>query len=125
MSGDGKRGDGHRPPATAPIFDSTNPDLQSGLRSGRYRVITDLQHHQVNTATVQHPATQPIRSALQQLHDIGFAQPMTRAGRPLWSVASRTRRLWLLLNRSFPLSVPSRYWYRSLICLDGHRNVAM
>ena len=23
MSGDGKRGDGHRPPATAPIFDST------------------------------------------------------------------------------------------------------
>jgi hypothetical protein len=32
---------------------------------------------------VQHPATQPIRSALQQLHDIGFGQPMTRAGRPL------------------------------------------
>jgi len=29
MSGDGKRGDGHRPPATAPIFDSTqgNDDL--------------------------------------------------------------------------------------------------
>src|ERR1700731_3324064 len=50
------------------------------------------------TATVQHPATQPIRSALPQLHDIGFGQPMTRAGRPLWSVASRTRRLWLLLN---------------------------
>jgi hypothetical protein len=24
MSGDGKRGDGHRPPATAPIFDSTS-----------------------------------------------------------------------------------------------------
>src|SRR6516164_1208256 len=24
MSGDGKRGDGHRPPATAPIFDSTD-----------------------------------------------------------------------------------------------------
>ena len=28
MSGDGKRGDGHRPPATAPIFDSTNRDDQ-------------------------------------------------------------------------------------------------
>jgi len=26
MSGDGKRGDGHRPPATAPIFDSTLSD---------------------------------------------------------------------------------------------------
>ena len=26
MSGDGKRGDGHRPPATAPIFDSTRSD---------------------------------------------------------------------------------------------------
>ena len=28
------------------------------------------------------PATQPIRSALQQLDDTGFGQPMTRAGRP-------------------------------------------
>jgi hypothetical protein len=27
MSGDGKRGDGQRPQATAPILDSTRPDI--------------------------------------------------------------------------------------------------
>jgi hypothetical protein len=27
MSGDGKRGVGHRPQATAPILDSTEPDV--------------------------------------------------------------------------------------------------
>jgi hypothetical protein len=30
MSGDGKRGDGHRPPATAPIFDSTYDEKRVG-----------------------------------------------------------------------------------------------
>jgi hypothetical protein len=30
MSGDGKRGDGQRPQATAPILDSTEPDIDPG-----------------------------------------------------------------------------------------------
>src|SRR5712691_7793451 len=39
MSGDGKRGDGHRPPATAPIFDSTRKERAVSVRSGgRYSV---------------------------------------------------------------------------------------
>ena len=36
MSGDGKRGDGHRPPATAPIFDSTRRDDCLSWRVGRH-----------------------------------------------------------------------------------------
>ena len=34
MSGDGKRGDGHRPPATAPIFDSTVRDMTPAATGG-------------------------------------------------------------------------------------------
>jgi hypothetical protein len=33
MSGDGKRGDGQRPQATAPILDSTGVDNQAGPTS--------------------------------------------------------------------------------------------
>ena len=38
MSGDGKRGDGLRPQATAPILDSTTADLEEGLFSCRSSV---------------------------------------------------------------------------------------
>jgi hypothetical protein len=62
MSGDGKRGVGHRPQATAPILDSTQPDIfrvaSRGvgslwpLRFGRGRpphnhILTHFDHHQI------------------------------------------------------------------------------
>jgi len=34
MSGDGKRGVGHRPQATAPILDSTEPDIGHSSEAG-------------------------------------------------------------------------------------------
>jgi hypothetical protein len=34
MSGDGKRGDGQRPQATAPILDSTSPDIRLTVSFG-------------------------------------------------------------------------------------------
>src|SRR5258705_5727196 len=37
MSGDGKRGDGHWPPATAPILDSTKADLTVTRMNVRFR----------------------------------------------------------------------------------------
>jgi hypothetical protein len=60
----------------------TNPNLPSHLRAGR--VITGpsaiwVQH--CNSATPEQ--LNPLRSALQQLHDIGLGQPrVTRADRP-------------------------------------------
>ena len=42
MSGDGNRGVGHRPQATAPILDSTKPDILSS-RSDFARVNQALQ----------------------------------------------------------------------------------
>ena len=44
MSGDGKRSDGHRPQATAPILDSTIADLTAVLRIGstRLKMLVDL-----------------------------------------------------------------------------------
>jgi hypothetical protein len=35
MSGDGKRGVGHRPQATAPILDSTKPPARCGAAMGQ------------------------------------------------------------------------------------------
>jgi hypothetical protein len=40
MSGDGKRGDGQRPQATAPILDSTNSDIGRILRKLPAPVLT-------------------------------------------------------------------------------------
>ena len=48
MSGDGKRGDGHRPPATAPIFDSTIAD--DVLTSGRRFAVRAAPHLSSATA---------------------------------------------------------------------------
>jgi hypothetical protein len=59
-----------------------NPDLRGRLPSRRYRVVPDLQQPRVNTATVQHPATHPIRSTLQQLHHIGLHTAEEEPRRP-------------------------------------------
>ena len=39
MSGDGKRGVGHRPQATAPILDSTEPEVGPSLAAAGYALI--------------------------------------------------------------------------------------
>ena len=38
MSGDGKRGVGHRPQVTAPILDSTSTSFTARQKCGRYRI---------------------------------------------------------------------------------------
>ena len=43
MSGDGKRGVGHRPQATAPILDSTNSDIGQLLNDYVRRALTLTQ----------------------------------------------------------------------------------
>ena len=78
----------------------TNPNPPSRLRFGRYRVITrpsaTLGQH-CNSATPQQ-LTQIARRC-SSFTAPGFGpRSTTRAGRPLWSGASGTRRLWLLLN---------------------------
>ena len=76
----------------------TNPNLPSRLRSGRYRVITRPsatwgQH--CNSATSRQ-LTQFARRCSSFTTSGAGPLSTTRARRPLWSLASRTRRLWLL-----------------------------
>jgi hypothetical protein len=59
-----------------------NPDLPGRPPSRRYRMVTGPSATPVNTATVQHPATHPIRSTLQQLHHIGLRTAEHDASRP-------------------------------------------
>ena len=43
MSGDGKRSDGLRPQATAPILDSTIASFRCAAEFGRYRRVADIE----------------------------------------------------------------------------------
>jgi len=78
----------------------TNPNLPSRLRSGRYRVKT-----RPSATRGQHCNSATSRQLTQFARRCGSfttsgAGPLstTRARRPLWSLASRTLRLWLLPN---------------------------
>ena len=64
MSGDGKRGDGQRPQATAPILDSTNSDIpletqtppKRGLDASKRGIVVELDapHARLDEGTLLH-----------------------------------------------------------------------
>ena len=58
MSGDGKRGDGHRPPATAPIFDSTIGERMRPILE--HRLLNALDMMQIGPAIVGDAAKQNV-----------------------------------------------------------------
>src|SRR6516162_10398911 len=106
MSGDGKRGDGHRPPATAPIFDSTIAD--DVLTSGRRFAVRAAPHLSSATAYGALPPPAAQAEAFLERPIFGIKRPFSN----VWGIRRHPRnRLDRPHRRPRERTMCCAYWY--------------